>query len=44
MIYCSKKLDYAYFKGNDVETYSEDYIYEDMNINISIILLKRMVK
>ncbi len=35
MIYCFKKLDYAYFKGNDVETYSEDYIYEDMNINIS---------
>lgn len=35
MIYCSKKLDYAYFKGNDVETYSEDYIYEDMNININ---------
>lgn len=35
MIYCSKKLDYAYFEGNDVETYSEDYIYEDMNININ---------
>ncbi|MDE5619018.1 MAG: thrombospondin type 3 repeat-containing protein, partial [Ruminococcus sp.] len=35
MIYCFKKLDYAYFKGHDVETYSEDYIYEDMNINIS---------
>ena len=35
MIYCFKKLDYAYFKGNDVETYSEDYIYEDMNININ---------
>lgn len=35
MIYCYKKLDYAYFKGNDVETYSEDYIYEDMNININ---------
>ena len=38
MIYCSQKLDSAYFKGNDFETYSECYIYENMIQQISILM------
>lgn len=36
MIYIPKKLDYAYFIGDNVDFYSDDYSYEEMNININI--------
>lgn len=35
MIYCFKKLDYAYFTGTNVNFYADDYSYEDTNININ---------
>lgn len=35
MLYVLKKLDYSYFSGENVTTYTEDYIYEDLNININ---------
>ena len=35
MIYILKKLNYAYFTGDNVDIYPDDYSYEDMNININ---------
>lgn len=35
MIYILKKLNYSYFSGDNVETYADDYSFEDMNININ---------
>lgn len=35
MLYILKKLDYSYFSGEDVTIYTEDYIYEDLNISIN---------
>ena len=34
MLYIFKKLNYMYFSGADVEIYTDDYSYEDININI----------
>lgn len=35
MIYILKKLNYSYFSGDNVETYADDYSFEDLNININ---------
>ena len=35
MIYILKKLDYAYFSSDNVETYIDDYSYSETNINIT---------
>ena len=35
MLYVLKKLNYSYFSGENVEIYTEDYVLEDLNINIS---------
>lgn len=35
MIYVLKKLDESYFSGENVESYTDDYVLEDLNINIS---------
>lgn len=35
MLYVLKKLNYSYFSSENVETYTEDYILEDLNININ---------
>ena len=35
MLYVLKKLNYSYFSGQNVETYTEDYVLEDLNININ---------
>lgn len=35
MLYIQKKLNYSYFSGENVETYTEDYVLEDLNININ---------
>ena len=35
MLYVLKKLNYSYFGGENVETYTEDYVLEDLNININ---------
>ena len=35
MIYILKKLNYSYFNGDNVDRYTNDYSYEDMNININ---------
>ena len=35
MLYVLKKLNYSYFSGENVETYTEDYVLEDLNININ---------
>lgn len=35
MLYIQKKLNYSYFSGDNVETYTEDYILENLNININ---------
>lgn len=35
MLCVLKKLNYSYFSGENVTTYTEDYIYEDLNININ---------
>lgn len=35
MLYVLKKLDYSYFSGENVETYTEDYVLEDLNITIN---------
>ena len=32
MLYVLKKLNYSYFSSENVETYTEDYILEDLNI------------
>ena len=34
-IYILKKLNYAYFSGDNVDVYPDDYSYEEMNININ---------
>ena len=34
MLYIFKKLNYMYFSGADVKIYTDDYSYEDININI----------
>ena len=31
MIYILKKLNYSYFSGDNVETYADDYSFEDLN-------------
>ena len=33
MLYVLKKLNYSYFSSENVETYTEDYVLEDLNIN-----------
>ena len=35
MVYVLKKLNHSYFSGESVETYTEDYVIEDLNININ---------
>ena len=35
MLYVLKKLNYSYFSSENVETYTEDYVLEDLNININ---------
>ncbi len=35
MLYVLKKLNYSYFSGENVTFYTDDYIYEDLNININ---------
>lgn len=35
MLYVLKKLNYLYFSGENVETYTEDYVLDDLNININ---------
>lgn len=35
MIYIFDKIDSAYFSGNNVDEYSEDYTLEEINININ---------
>lgn len=35
ILYIQKKLNYSYFSGDNVETYTEDYILENLNININ---------
>lgn len=34
-IYILKKLNYAYFTGENVDVFPDDYSYEEMNININ---------
>ena len=34
-IYILKKLNYAYFSGDNVDVYPDDYSYEEINININ---------
>lgn len=34
-IYIIKKLNYAYFSGDNVDVYPDDYSYEEINININ---------
>ena len=36
MIYALKKLDYAYFSSDNVETHIDDYSYSETNININV--------
>lgn len=36
MIYTLKKLDYAYFSSDNVETHIDDYSYSETNININV--------
>ena len=36
MIYALKKLDYAYFSSDSVETHIDDYSYSETNININV--------
>lgn len=36
MLYFFNKLDYAYFNSSNVEIHTEDYSYEDTNININV--------
>mgnify|MGYP000957480919 FL=1 len=38
MIYALKKLDYAYFSSDNVETHIDDYSYSETNININVLL------
>ena len=35
MIYILKKLNNTYFSSDDVDTYTEDFVLEDINININ---------
>ncbi len=35
MLYVLKKLNYSYFSGENVETYTENYVLEYLNININ---------
>ncbi len=35
MIYIFDKIDSKYFSGSDVEEYTEDYVLDELNINIS---------
>lgn len=35
MLYVLKKLNNYYFSGENVETYTDDYVLEDLNININ---------
>ena len=35
MLYVLKKLNYSYFSDEIVETYTENYVLEDLNININ---------
>ena len=36
VIYALKKLDYAYFSSDNVETHIDDYSYSETNININV--------
>lgn len=35
MVYIFDKIDTSYFSGTNIEEYSEDYILEELNININ---------
>ena len=35
MIYIFDKIDSAYFSGNNIDEYSQDYTLEEINININ---------